>query len=144
MITGPCPSPLGRDWILHLFGTMCQHASDMVTALLQRTLHQEPPSIVSALAVPNLPGRVYCETSKPANIAALLPRHCVINRSPILVPLADRTAILALPADPPLKKGHWVRVIRGKYRGDLGCFEKNDAADKNKLVAHISDTVGIM
>ena len=79
-------------------------------------------TIQSIISRDNLKGYLYVEANSMADIQNALGRIQGIYLTKVeLVPIPDRPAILkVIPRKNDARPGGWVRVTRGKYKGDLG------------------------
>lgn len=82
---------------------------------------REPLSIYSVVTLDYLKGSIYIEADRESSVTqALEGIDGIFAKEPQLVPLPEMPDVLKTNTQPlALKKGDWVRVKRGLYKGDL-------------------------
>jgi transcription elongation factor SPT5 len=112
-----------------LFLVKCKQGKERqaVLTIMQKAFNLESqPSkrlqITSALCVEGFKGHIYVEAFKEGHVkAAVEGLHGLVYETGIkLIPLAEMKDVLNVGRkQPTLKKGDWVRVKRGVYKGDI-------------------------
>src|SRR5215472_9361039 len=96
------------------------------------------PLILSAIAVPNLPGRVFVESRDYNALSQICSQLSTVYASKgiVLVPLKEWTELLDVQCqDQRIKAESWVRLRRGRNKGDLACVLLSSANSDRVRVA---------
>jgi len=95
----------------------------------------KPLGITSAVAAQSK-GRVYVESfSEPALIEAVKGIRNLMQYTMRLVPISDMTTVMTVvPKKKPVKKGEWVRLTRGHYKGDLALVKDVTAGNQKAII----------
>jgi transcription elongation factor SPT5 len=114
-----------------LFLVKCKHGKERqaVLTIMQKYFNLEATQpqnkrlqITSALCVEGFKGHIYVEALKESHVkAAVQGLHGLVYETGIkLIPLTEMPDVLSAGRKQPiLKKGDWVRVKRGIYKGDI-------------------------
>ena len=138
--------PTANDPALWL--VRCKQGRELDIALaLQRKLlalaaSGHPLAVYAVIARHSLKGYLYVEARSMADVQAAIENTNNIYASKItMLPLEEMTQVLTIkPKHAPLRPGVWVRVKRGKYKGDLAQIvdvAENNASAWVKLIPRI-------
>eukprot|EP01132_Coremiostelium_polycephalum_P000515 gene515-650_t len=114
-----------------------------VATMMQKMLNnQNHPTekvlLKSVMAPQHLPGHIYVEAERAEHIkSAIKGMHSILPNAPQLIPLKDIIEVLSTSKKSiDLKKGTWIRVKLGKYKGDIGQIINYDST-KSKVIVKI-------
>eukprot|EP01155_Anaeramoeba_flamelloides_P010326 Anaeramoba_flamelloidesa325274_259.p1 GENE.a325274_259~~a325274_259.p1 ORF type:complete len:1208 (-),score=352.74 a325274_259:52-3645(-) len=97
----------------------------IVTELMQKSFNlqdtEKPLLIKSALCLSSLKGYVYVEATRESHVQEAIQGMTFINHFKLaLVPIEEMVTVVTVKQKTTvIKKGNWVRIKRGLYKGDL-------------------------
>ena len=110
-------------------------AMNLMRKYIEYSNTDHPLRIKSVVARDGLKGYLYVESRSQADVQSALDKMNNVYASKIvLVPLEEMVDVMTIKKKyTGLKSGQWVRVLRGKYKGDIAQVISADIADRAEI-----------